>query len=72
MYAIQTMQLSLLENMVLNVPHTPLEDVKGYHNWMKVTSEILTFPGGGTQFIHGALHYIDFHLEVNTACENLS
>ncbi|KAG7034108.1 putative methyltransferase PMT27, partial [Cucurbita argyrosperma subsp. argyrosperma] len=31
-----------------------------HQNWVKVTGEFLTFPGGGTQFIHGALHYIDF------------
>ncbi|KAK9164273.1 hypothetical protein Syun_005175 [Stephania yunnanensis] len=43
-----------------NVPHTKLAEVKGHQNWMKVTGEFLTFPGGGTQFIHGALHYIDF------------
>lgn len=33
--------------------------MKGHQNWVKVTGEFLTFPGGGTQFIHGALHYID-------------
>ncbi|XP_062102507.1 probable methyltransferase PMT27 [Humulus lupulus] len=43
-----------------NVPHTLLAEVKGHQNWVKVTGEFLTFPGGGTQFIHGALHYIDF------------
>ncbi|XP_072966973.1 probable methyltransferase PMT27 isoform X1 [Typha angustifolia] len=43
-----------------NVPHTKLAEVKGHQNWVKVTGEHLTFPGGGTQFIHGALHYIDF------------
>ncbi|KAF8012577.1 hypothetical protein BT93_I0672 [Corymbia citriodora subsp. variegata] len=43
-----------------NVPHKSLADVKGHQNWVKVTGEFLTFPGGGTQFIHGALHYIDF------------
>nr|ALA99947.1 DUF248-1 [Populus tomentosa]ALA99959.1 DUF248-1 [Populus tomentosa] len=43
-----------------NVPHTKLAEVKGHQNWIKVTGEFLTFPGGGTQFIHGALHYIDF------------
>lgn len=37
-----------------------LADVKGHQNWVKLTGEFLTFPGGGTQFIHGALHYIDF------------
>ncbi|CAA6663322.1 unnamed protein product [Spirodela intermedia] len=43
-----------------NVPHTKLAVVKGHQNWVKVSGEYLTFPGGGTQFIHGALHYIDF------------
>ncbi|VFQ93449.1 unnamed protein product [Cuscuta campestris] len=43
-----------------NVPHTLLAEVKGHQNWMKVSGEFLIFPGGGTQFIHGALHYIDF------------
>ncbi|KAL6993485.1 hypothetical protein U1Q18_011601 [Sarracenia purpurea var. burkii] len=43
-----------------NVPHTKLAEVKGHQNWVKVTGEFLTFPGGGTQFIHGALHYIDY------------
>ncbi|XP_022950351.1 probable methyltransferase PMT27 [Cucurbita moschata] len=43
-----------------NVPRTKLAEVKGHQNWVKVTGEFLTFPGGGTQFIHGALHYIDF------------
>ncbi|XP_076955471.1 putative methyltransferase PMT27 [Bidens hawaiensis] len=42
-----------------NVPHKSLANVKGHQNWVKVTGEFLTFPGGGTQFIHGALHYID-------------
>ncbi|PNY06462.1 putative methyltransferase PMT27-like protein [Trifolium pratense] len=43
-----------------NVPHAKLAEVKGHQNWVKLTGEFLTFPGGGTQFIHGALHYIDF------------
>ncbi|KAG9129235.1 hypothetical protein Leryth_006491 [Lithospermum erythrorhizon] len=43
-----------------NVPHTKLAAIKGHQNWVKVTGEFLTFPGGGTQFKHGALHYIDF------------
>ncbi|XP_072950346.1 probable methyltransferase PMT24 [Typha angustifolia] len=43
-----------------NVPHTKLADVKGHQNWVKVSGEYLSFPGGGTQFKHGALHYIDF------------
>lgn len=47
-----------------NVPHTLLAQVKGHQNWVKVSGEFLTFPGGGTQFIHGALHYIDYIQEV--------
>lgn len=43
-----------------NVPHVKLAEVKGHQNWVKVTGEYLTFPGGGTQFKQGALHYIDF------------
>uniref|UniRef100_M8CR38 Methyltransferase n=1 Tax=Aegilops tauschii TaxID=37682 RepID=M8CR38_AEGTA len=43
-----------------NVPHTKLVQVKGHQNWVKVSGQYLLFPGGGTQFIHGALHYIDF------------
>ncbi|XP_068649537.1 probable methyltransferase PMT27 [Aristolochia californica] len=43
-----------------NVPHTKLVVVKGHLNWVKVTGKYLTFPGGGTQFKHGALHYLDF------------
>ncbi|KAJ6405400.1 hypothetical protein OIU84_013371 [Salix udensis] len=33
---------------------------RGIRIGLKVTGEYLTFPGGGTQFKHGALHYIDF------------
>ncbi|XP_028781571.1 probable methyltransferase PMT25 [Neltuma alba] len=43
-----------------NAPHTKLAEVKGHQNWVKVTGEYLSFPGGGTQFKHGALHYIEF------------
>ncbi|PUZ44001.1 hypothetical protein GQ55_8G053000 [Panicum hallii var. hallii] len=42
-----------------NVPHTGLAEYKGHQNWVKVSGEHLTFPGGGTQFKHGALRYID-------------
>ncbi|KAK4774662.1 hypothetical protein SAY86_009597 [Trapa natans] len=42
-----------------NVPHTKLADIKGHQNWVKVSGEYLTFPGGGTQFIHGASGYIN-------------
>ncbi|OEL27930.1 putative methyltransferase PMT26 [Dichanthelium oligosanthes] len=42
-----------------NVPHTKLASYKGHQNWVKVSGEHLTFPGGGTQFKYGALHYIE-------------
>uniref|UniRef100_A0A0E0F354 Methyltransferase n=1 Tax=Oryza meridionalis TaxID=40149 RepID=A0A0E0F354_9ORYZ len=42
-----------------NVPHSELAAYKGHQNWVKVSGEHLTFPGGGTQFKHGALHYIE-------------
>ena len=57
--------ISLLQIWYSNVPHTKLAVIKGHQNWVKVTGEYLTFPGGGTQFKHGALHYIDFIQEVN-------
>ncbi|KAI9077573.1 hypothetical protein K1719_040505 [Acacia pycnantha] len=43
-----------------NAPHTKLAEVKGHQNWVKVAGEYLSFPGGGTQFKQGALHYIEF------------
>ncbi|KAE9608937.1 putative S-adenosyl-L-methionine-dependent methyltransferase [Lupinus albus] len=43
-----------------NAPHTQLVEFKGHQNWVKVTGKYLTFPGGGTQFKHGAIHYIEF------------
>ena len=48
-----------------NVPHTKLVQIKGHQNWVKVSGEYLTFPGGGTQFKNGALHYIDFIEQVS-------
>ncbi|WVZ88676.1 hypothetical protein U9M48_035168 [Paspalum notatum var. saurae] len=42
-----------------NVPHSMLASYKGHQNWVKLSGEHLTFPGGGTQFKHGALHYIE-------------
>ncbi|KQJ85517.1 probable methyltransferase PMT26 [Brachypodium distachyon] len=43
-----------------NVPHTKLVEYKGHQNWVNVSGDHLIFPGGGTQFKRGALHYIDF------------
>ncbi|KAK8694425.1 hypothetical protein V6N13_071978 [Hibiscus sabdariffa] len=48
-----------------NVPHTKFAEIKGNQNWVKVTGEYLTFPGGGTQFLNGALRYIDFIQDVS-------
>ncbi|XP_076885698.1 putative methyltransferase PMT24 [Bidens hawaiensis] len=42
-----------------NIPSTKLAEVKGHQNWVKVTGQYLSFPGGGTQFKNGAVHYID-------------
>ncbi|KAH9327699.1 hypothetical protein KI387_007877 [Taxus chinensis] len=47
-----------------NVPHAKLAVVKKHQNWLRVTGKYLTFPGGGTQFRNGALHYIDFIQEI--------
>ena len=47
-----------------NVPHTQLVEFKGHQNWINISGEHLVFPGGGTQFKYGALHYIDFIQEV--------
>ncbi|KAL9243667.1 hypothetical protein vseg_017527 [Gypsophila vaccaria] len=44
----------------VNVPHTRLADYKRDQNWVRVRGRYSTFPGGGTQFKNGALHYIDF------------
>lgn len=43
-----------------NVPHPGLVSYKADQNWVKKTNDRLIFPGGGTQFKHGALHYIDY------------
>uniref|UniRef100_A0ACD6A9V9 Uncharacterized protein n=1 Tax=Avena sativa TaxID=4498 RepID=A0ACD6A9V9_AVESA len=42
-----------------NVPNTQLVEFKGHQNWVNISGEHLIFPGGGTQFKRGALHYID-------------
>ncbi|MCO5594113.1 hypothetical protein L7F22_048134 [Adiantum nelumboides] len=43
-----------------NVPHPGLVSYKKDQNWVKKTNDRLIFPGGGTQFKHGAPHYIDY------------
>lgn len=50
-----------------NVPNTKLAEIKGHQNWVKVTGEYLMFPGGGTQFRHGATRYIDFIQDAHPA-----
>uniref|UniRef100_A0A7N1A765 Methyltransferase n=2 Tax=Kalanchoe fedtschenkoi TaxID=63787 RepID=A0A7N1A765_KALFE len=42
-----------------NVPHPKLVKDKGGQNWITVVKDKFKFPGGGTQFIHGADEYID-------------
>lgn len=42
-----------------NVPHTRLVEDKGGQNWIYKENDKFKFPGGGTQFIHGADHYLD-------------
>ncbi|XP_047323200.1 probable methyltransferase PMT11 isoform X2 [Impatiens glandulifera] len=42
-----------------NVPHSRLVDDKGGQNWISRKKDKFTFPGGGTQFIHGASQYLD-------------
>ncbi|PWZ30397.1 putative methyltransferase PMT12 [Zea mays] len=42
-----------------NVPHTRLVDDKGGQNWITKVNDKFRFPGGGTQFIHGAKRYLD-------------
>lgn len=42
-----------------NVPHAQLAVYKGGQNWIVVYKDKFRFPGGGTQFIHGADQYLD-------------
>lgn len=42
-----------------NVPHAQLAEYKGGQNWVTVDKDKFKFPGGGTQFIHGADKYLD-------------
>lgn len=42
-----------------NVPHTRLVEDKGGQNWISRKEDKFIFPGGGTQFIHGANKYLD-------------
>ncbi|GKU98451.1 hypothetical protein SLEP1_g11457 [Rubroshorea leprosula] len=42
-----------------NIPHTRLVEDKGGQNWISIKNDKFIFPGGGTQFIHGADQYLD-------------
>ncbi|KAG0477451.1 hypothetical protein HPP92_014292 [Vanilla planifolia] len=42
-----------------NVPHTRLVEDKGGQNWITRDKDKFKFPGGGTQFIHGADQYLN-------------
>ncbi|KAJ8762954.1 hypothetical protein K2173_023083 [Erythroxylum novogranatense] len=42
-----------------NVPHSRLVEDKGGQNWIARKNDTFIFPGGGTQFIHGADKYLD-------------
>ncbi|GJP51831.1 hypothetical protein CLOM_g10962 [Closterium sp. NIES-68] len=43
-----------------NVPHPGLASYKKDQNWVAMQGDKLVFPGGGTQFTHGATGYINF------------
>ena len=49
----------LLQVWFNNVPHTRLVEDKGGQNWITRVKDKFKFPGGGTQFIHGADEYLD-------------
>lgn len=49
----------LIQVWYSNVPHAQLAEYKGGQNWITVDKDKFKFPGGGTQFIHGADDYID-------------
>jgi hypothetical protein len=53
-----------LQIWLKNVPHTGLVSYKKDQNWVKQEEYKFIFPGGGTQFKIGALHYIEFIQEV--------
>jgi SAM-dependent methyltransferase len=53
-----------LQIWLKNVPHTGLVSNKKDQNWVKQEEDKFIFPGGGTQFKTGALHYIEFIQEM--------
>nr|XP_043619576.1 probable pectin methyltransferase QUA3 [Erigeron canadensis] len=42
-----------------NMPYNKLADRKGHQGWMKKDGAHFIFPGGGTMFPDGAVHYIE-------------
>ena len=56
--------LTMVQIWYSNVPHPGLVSYKKDQNWVKRSGEKLLFPGGGTQFKHGAHHYIEFIQQV--------
>ncbi|CAL0308189.1 unnamed protein product [Lupinus luteus] len=42
-----------------NMPHNKIADRKGHQGWMKLEGPHFIFPGGGTMFPDGAVHYIE-------------
>lgn len=56
--------LMLMQVWFDNVPHTRLVEDKGGQNWISRKEDKFIFPGGGTQFIHGANKYLDQISEV--------
>ncbi|KAG8493864.1 hypothetical protein CXB51_011333 [Gossypium anomalum] len=42
-----------------NVPHAGLVEDRGGKNWISIKEDKFIFPGGGTQFIHGADRYLN-------------
>jgi len=51
--------LGMVQVWYSNVPHKQLVADKGAQNWIKLEKDKFTFPGGGTQFAHGASQYLD-------------
>lgn len=49
----------LMQVWFSNVPHARLAEDKGGQNWITIKKDKFKFPGGGTQFIHGADQYLD-------------
>ncbi|CAA0386710.1 unnamed protein product [Arabidopsis thaliana] len=43
-----------------NVPHPKLVEYKKDQNWVRKSGPFFVFPGGGTQFKDGVIHYINF------------